>query len=62
MGQYREGLGRRNNADEGDTTPSEWLTLADRPFHPTSEARRPASIEWARESRAARRPCLARSS
>jgi len=39
-----------NDADEDDTVPSEWLTLADRPFHPTSEARRPVSIEWARHS------------
>jgi len=39
-----------NDVDESDTMPSEWLTLADRPFHPTSEARRPVSLEWARQS------------
>jgi hypothetical protein len=38
------------DADEGDTIPSEWLSIADRPFSPPSEARRPVSIEWARHT------------
>ena len=37
-------------ADEGDTVPSEWLKLADRSFHPTSEARRPVSLEGVRQT------------
>ena len=37
-----------NDVDEGDSTSPEFLSTNDRPFHPTSEARRPVSIEWAR--------------
>jgi|SRR6187431_846423 len=39
-----------NDAEAGDTMPSEFLCIGDRPFHPKSEARRPVSIEWARQS------------
>jgi len=49
-GQASHGRKAVNALDEGDELRSEFLSMGDRPFHPTSEARRPVSIEWARRS------------
>jgi hypothetical protein len=37
-----------NDTIEADESLQHWPTKGDRPFHPTTEARRPVSIEWAR--------------